>query len=609
MTVRATPAACLLLALALPAPAAEPPPAAVTETEETVVLDNGVLTLTLARKTGLLTSIRCRKDGKELELANGRDGMYFDANGGAYHRPTVGADCRIVRKGPDAAEVALSAKPGAFAFATEVRYVLPRGESGFYAYVVYRHGPEMAAAGLGQTRFVLKTVPRMGLFTHHVIDDERKGPVPTGKHVATLQDTTYRLDDGTIYTKYDNSVYEAEHHVHGVAGHGVGLWMVYPSNEFLGGGPIKQNLTVHMDDAMNCHCLLGMLQSGHFGSGGLRFREGEKWEKVFGPLFVYVNQGDSVDALWADAKKRAAAERDRWPYAWLKLDEYPLERGSVRGRVRLTDGGSTRGAWAVLVPPGDDWTQCSKGYHFWTRLDAEGRFEIAKVRPGRYTLFVSGADQFVDFRQEGVAVKAGDVTDLGDLMWKPVTHGRRLWQIGVADRSTHEYKGGDNYRHYGNFLRYPQEFPDDVTFVIGKSKEADDWNFAQWSWFSKKPAWTIQFDLPEAQKGKATLTLGFASVHPPRGNRTALQVKVNGKEVEVVRLAKSGTAGYRSGGQDSTYNLVYVAFDAALLRRGANEITLGHAEAVPFPPEKDRRGGPGQVMYDALRLEVDAERP
>ena len=53
-----------------------------------------------------------------------------------------------------------------------------------------------------------------------------------------------------------------------------------------------------------------------------------------------------------------------------------------------------------LAPPGEDWTQSSKGYQFWTRIGAEGRFSIPKVRPGQYTLLVSGANQFEDFRRD-----------------------------------------------------------------------------------------------------------------------------------------------------------------------------------------------------------------
>jgi rhamnogalacturonan endolyase len=79
-----------------------------------------------------------------------------------------------------------------------------------------------------------------------------------------------------------------------------------------------------------------------------------------------------------------------------------------------------------------------------------------------------------------------------------------------------------------------------------------------------------------------------------------LQVKVNGKLVETVGLPKTGTAGYRGSMQDSQYNLRVVKFDAGLLHAGANEIELGHADARAA----GGAGPVGQVMYDALRLEV-----
>jgi hypothetical protein len=52
--------------------------------------------------------------------------------------------------------------------------------------------------------------------------------------------------------------------------------------------------------------------------------------------------------------------------------------------------------------------------------------------------------------------------------------------------------------------------------------------------------------------------------------------------------------------QDSQYNLRVVKFDAGLLHAGANEIELGHADARAA----GGAGPVGQVMYDALRLEV-----
>jgi rhamnogalacturonan endolyase len=193
--------------------------------------------------------------------------------------------------------------------------------------------------------------------------------------------------------------------------------------------------------------------------------------------------------------------------------------------------------------------------------------------------------------------------------WKPVTHGRTLWQIGSPDRSSAEFHAGSDVRHWANYMRYPAEFPDDVTFTIGKSHEASDWNFAQWTWYSKKPYWAIDFDLPKSLAGKATLTLGFASANPVQGHHTNLQVKVNGTLVDTVHLVKAGAAAYRSGGVDSLYQLSYVTFDAALLKAGRNEITLGHAEAQPFPSRDEQmRGQVGEVMYDAIRLEVQEQK-
>lgn len=41
---------------------------------------------------------------------------------------------------------------------------------------------------------------------------------------------------------------------------------------------------------------------------GLRFRNGEPWKKVFGPVFIYLNSVASDDedilTLWTDAKEQ-----------------------------------------------------------------------------------------------------------------------------------------------------------------------------------------------------------------------------------------------------------------------------------------------------------------
>ncbi|HEX5323013.1 MAG TPA: polysaccharide lyase family protein [Capsulimonadaceae bacterium] len=609
---------CMVLGLfALGSARAHAQPVTATEDGQQIVMTNGIVSLTISKKKAEIVSIKYSHSGQETEMGNPGHAMYFDSNVSPKDIPSdqvgkgpragyepLGAYVQIVKlvqSSPDRAEVALSGGPTFwFPFYTEVHYILFPGHSGFYAYVVYKHDSTMPAASLGQCRFVIRGPAGTGLYTNHVVDDKRKGPFPTSPVVRSVMDATFLLQDGTVYTKYNNTAFMADHHFHGMTGHGVGIWVVTPSNEYCNGGPVKQELTVHMDNT-----LLSMLDGGHFGAGSPDFNQSEPWTKVYGPFMVYLNNGATTDVMYADAKRRSTVEEGKWPYTWLNDPDYPLARGTVRGRITLTNGKSTAGAWAVLADPGGDWPMQSKNYEFWTQVDKEGRFSIDKVRPGTYTLYVYGADQFEQYHQDGVAVTAGKVTDLSALSWEPVTHGRILWEIGKADRSTGEFKDGDDVRHWANYMRYPKDFPDDVTYVIGKSHENADWNFAQWTWYCKKPYWTIQFQMPKAVAGTATLTLGICSANPVHGSQNNLQVRVNGDLIDTVHLSKSGAAGYRSGGEDSLYRVVYVPFDAGLLKAGTNEITLGDQDASPFPPpDVQMQGKVGEVMYDAVRLEL-----
>jgi rhamnogalacturonan endolyase len=388
-----------------------------------------------------------------------------------------------------------------------------------------------------------------------------------------------------------------------LAGHGLGEWMITPSNEYVGGGPYKQDLMVHQDNT-----LLSMFVGGHYGANGIRVAAGENWDKVFGPVFLYYNHSEESDpdrnvaALWADAKNQAAAQMAEWPYQWVQRDDYPLERGSVTGQIKLADGTSTRGVWAMLVPPDDDWEGNVKGYDFWSPVDATGHFKIDKVRPGTYALVVCGADQFEPFRKENVVVPAS-ANDLGTIVWTPVTHGTYLWQIGYADRSSAEFKHGDDARHWENFAYYITDFPNDVSYTIGKSDYSKDWNYAQWTLYNKVPYWLIHFHLHKALTGHATLTIGMAA-----SSDSTLLVSVNGQQVSSLKMPKTGTAFYRSGNQDSQYHAYLVTFDASMLKAGDNEIRLAADGAKPFPAGVDALtiGAPGGFMYDAIRLEVDS---
>jgi rhamnogalacturonan endolyase len=568
-----------------------------TEDGASIQLDNGLVALSFSKESGTFTGIRRYRAGKVEDVAVGPEAYYWDSNtepaeaGGidvpnkGYFRPRRPAT-RLTAT-PEAAEIVANvAHTAAFPFDVELHYLLRRGDSGFYAYAVVRHPAELPAATFHQTRFVSKTSAPEEL-TEFVIGDERVKNINRSEVTQQLADATFLLADGTVKTKYQNSSYWAETPVYGSAGKRLGIWSITASPEYHNGGPLKQGQTVHDN------VLLRVMQSVHFGASPVTVAAGEAWSKVYGPVFTYLNDGS-----WEDAKARQREEASRWPYGWVTAPEYSHGRGTVSGMWKLGGENARAGAWVVLAQPGSDWTMQSKGYEFWARTGPDGRFTIRNVIPGRYTLYVSGADQPEQFARDGVEVTAGRTTAV-NVDWTPAHHGRTVWQVGTFDRTAAEFRNGGDARQFEMFKRYAADFPDDVTFVVGKSDPAKDWNYAQWTLYAKRPVWTIRFEMAEAA-GEATLTIGFASAQPARAAQTRLQVKVNGKLVETVGLPKTGTAGYRGSMQDSQYNLRVVKFDAGLLHAGTNEITLGHADAR----SAGGAGPVGQVMYDALRLEV-----
>ncbi|HVX84844.1 MAG TPA: polysaccharide lyase family protein [Phycisphaerae bacterium] len=612
-----------VLLLAAPVFAAPDDPVRTVENARTITASNGLISFTMDRNTGRVTSLKARlksAGGEFVELGEGTGKTiymhYVDTpealtesgpNKTVEHPEPIQKNMiRLVSSTPEEADIMAGTLPTAkVPFDIEWHLLLRRGEPGIYTYLTYRHGPGMAAANFVQGGFVVRGVAGPTFFNNYVIDDKRTAPYPAGKVVKTVQDTTWQYDDGTVQAKYDYCVYASENHVYGLAGnHGVGMWMIIPSWESSNGGPLKQELSAHQGpvaDGPQTNIMQWIFQGEHFGARGIAIKADENWSKFYGPVFIYINQGPTVDALWADAKKRTEAEIKKWPYGFIKSADYPLVRGKMTGQVHLTDGTSAKDAWVVLTSPGEpDFALASKGYEFWTKADADGRFEIGKIRPGTYRLHISGADQFQDFHKDNVVISPDKTTDLGTLQWKPITHGKRLWEIGVADRNTREFKNGDDYRHYDNFLRYIKDFPNDVTFTIGRSRESDDWNMGQWMWYNQQPYWAIVFDSPEQQKGTATLTIALAAADAPK-----LDVSLNGELLKTLEVKTSGSAVYRSGGQDSYWQVFPITFDASKIHAGKNEIHLALPGAYPYAGhENERAVDVRAVFYDAIRLEV-----
>ncbi len=298
-------------------PGADPAPASVTNDANSITLANGAVSITIAKRGGTARngegiSIKYNRAGEWVELSDQKRGIYFDAGGDRVY-PVSDADVQVVHETPAMVEAVWKGEPTAeFPFATEMHIAVHRGEPGFYLYAIYRHGAGMAAGTIGETRFVLRGVPGTTLFTNHIVDDNRKGPFPTAPRVATVQDATSLLADGTIYTKYNNAAFLAEHHVHGMAGHGLGMWMISPSNEYIGGGPFKQELTVHQGNT-----LLSMFVGGHFGSGACalpRERNGGRCTAPFSSTSMKANRSKACGVTRSNAprKRRRAGHTNGW---------------------------------------------------------------------------------------------------------------------------------------------------------------------------------------------------------------------------------------------------------------------------------------------------------
>jgi len=596
----------------------------------TITLDNGLIRAVIDRASGQVTSFR-QLGSMPMELIAQGQTLYWDANGepdsppadvevpkkGYYRPPQHEGLAKLANATEEQADIVVEAAPSpAFPFAVEYHFVMKKGLSGLYAYAVLRHPSDQPAATLYQTRFVFRTASDDAVFNYWTVGRGKTIRIPRSGVVSQVTDATFLLSDGSIKTKYLNSVYFARTPVYGTLGvregGSHGIWMIEPSGDYHNGGPSRQGQTVHDD------VLLRVVQDTHFGSSPVQVAAGEDWRKVYGPFLIYADRASDPNALWDDAERQLAAEKAQWPYGFVTAPEYARARGAVSGHVRL-DGLPPEHAQVILSDPDPEvaWTAQAKGYNYWADVSPDGGFTLDNVVPGDYTLYVSGADQPNDFIQTGVHVAAGKAETLTPIDWRVETHGKTLWQLGVFDRTAGEFRNGGDARGYQMFARYPGQFPHDVDFTIGKSDPAADWNYAQWSWYAQSPLWHLRFDAP-AQTGIATLTVGIASAQPAHGKLTDVQVSLNGRPVGVIALPKTGTAGYRGGNQDSPYNVAVFTFDAALIRPGANDLTFGFAGARPFPPastyapggesdDDDARPGmkgPGQVMYDAIRLEV-----
>ncbi len=594
-----------------------------TETSTSITATNGLVTFTLSKSSGHITSLL--RGGKQL-LGNGGSAYWdmndsvaglFELGGSDKANTTYAVQCLA---GGQTIDVSITHKGSrAEPMGVVQHYVLQQGVAGIHLFTIMSHSSALPADTIAQFRFLMRGDPT--IFTNASVEDDAIGPAfrqsasafPTPQELATapaVQDATYDLQGlnspypRRYYTKYDWSVYYQNHVLHGFYGHGYGAWLTMDHNEAFNGGPTHQDLTVHQTS--NTPALLDMEQSAHYG--GPQPTISGNWTKTYGPYLLYLNTGTNATTLRSDALQFANVAWDQAFYDSLGIAGYATssQRTTVTGKVTLSTGVSMAGSTVVLSDSGTSFQNTWQGYQYWATLNADGTFSIPNVRPATYRLSVYRSGYFDDFHMDNVSVKSGSTFNVPAQVWTPKTFGQQLWQIGTPDRLSTEFRNGINYRTYGNQLLFPQQFPHGVNFVVGQSNSSTDWNYVQYQELNGKrqPDWNVQFNLAaQPQAGTtATLTVALASwslsVPVPPTLTGSMTVLVNGVKLPAWDFSVTATdaASYRSGASGA-YHINYFQFSAAsLLKVGAN--------TVSFRLNDGSTTQVNNVEYDALRFEV-----
>jgi len=646
-------------------------PVTVTDNGATWTMDNGIVKATINKGNSHMTSLVYH--GVNIM---GPGGIWEQTPSG---RVTQSLTIDPATNGGARAELALKGVNGRMDI--EVRYVLERGVSGFYTYAEFSHAAAYPAAGEGESRFILQMNPTFDWLSvdadRNMLmcdnQDLRAGVVIHAKEQRILSTGIYKNSVEHKYS-YCAEMYRLPAYGWSSTKNHIGVFFINPSTEYIGGGAAKLDLVCHMGAT-----LLDYWTSGHYAGGaGCNIPAGESWKKVIGPIFVYCNAladpkdpsktdldtlaatagnptvpavwHDNAMALWQDALGKAKLVKAAWPYGWVNGVDYPHknERGTVTGQLVLNDPQAattklphltvglahpdyTGRASAFVLRSGNGnlitWAHDGNYYQFWTDGSANGKFTMPNVRPGTYTLHAFADGVLGEFAQSNIVVEAGKPVNLGKLDWKPVRHGKQVWEIGYPDRTGGKFYKGDgaNYWLWGWCVRYPLLFPNDITFTIGKSDYHKDWFFEQvphgesTAWLNpdaKDPAnqrfgwvkagtsgedmwrtigrgrattWTIKFNLAKTSKGQATLRVALAGSDGNGG----LAVTVNGTSVGTIRTIATNALRYNT--DRGVWREYTQTFDAALLQAGENEMQL-------TVPAGELTTG---VVYDYLRLELD----
>lgn len=548
-------------------------------------MSNGLISIVFKEDASVESLV---KNGQELikDLdGTSRDGnakrtFYVDYHAEGKFRRLFVSRLDILENTEDTAHVAYIDTRGLLYI--EYHILLKKGASGIYTYIV--------AGNNADSEFALsefRTVYRFGnKILDHGCNTERIGLQPTHKYMEQfecLQDETYRLPDGEMYTngdvysKYDYAGYFRDNPAWGQFGHGFGFFVIPVSTEYYPTGPLKQELLVHYDGIV-----LNYFTGAHFGTGPFHVPVG--WKKFYGPFFCYINAGENHGSLYADALAKAKEEQAKWPYEWVDHPMYPRKRSTVTGRLRLSDGRYCKNAAVILAAPGGNFERQKGDYIFYTQTDAHGYFTLEHVRPHTYTLYAYSTEENVTESLEIPDIQATlPELELGEIIL-PLSGCQKLWQLGKATRTCEGFRYGGETRNY----KWSTRTPANLTFTIGKDVESQDWYYAQ----VQPGQWNIQFYLDSPLHSTAYLTVALAGASKrdmTQKEEPYFSIFINGVLIKEMTMINDSSI-YRSATRSGRYRKAVIPIDAAILQPGKNIISFCNENCM--------------VMYDTVLLEI-----
>ena len=553
-----------------------------TITGNNVEIDNGTILVSI--KGGSMTKLK--RKGQTNLIRNGGIGYFsYNDNAGFYAPSNSTPQIKI-----NNTEIADIYYVNNASFAVEMHYVFRSNESGFYTYFVISDNGQVAKT-MAEIRFALRVDKEVFDYAWTV---EREGamvsPEVLENYVEEIQDATYRLEDGSIYTKYDWSVDRYKDTHHGLLGNGAGLWTIEASREYVNGGPSMQDLTLH--GTSTTPILLTSFNTLHYGSANIVTEgEYETFSKLWGPAFTYINTGTNEEII-ADAKTKASELQAQWPYSWLDNELYPIDRGVMTGTLELNGGGDIENARVFLSKKGPisegvetDWQFMPYDYFFATECDASGNFSIEDIIPGTYNLYAyTQQGKLIDeLKQEGIVIAEG-ANNVGNIIWDAGDKAQTIFQIGTADHKSGEFKLADLPRLYGRWFDTPLS----LTYNTETDNPRDNWYYCQ----QENSSWEIQFPIEnKIALIDPILKIALAGTDA----KPNIEVWVNGQKITTMLLG-TDSAIRRSSLTAGKFTQIDLPIDTSLLLEGANTILLNCIGS-----EAPYKG----IMYDAVLLEAN----